>query len=280
MIDQAAEIVEIAPGICRITGFFPQQIQAIQTTRLGGDSKPPYNEFNLGAHVGDDPVAVLANRKRLQQVVQAELVWLDQVHGTRVLAHASGQTAPNDCRADAIVANQSGQACLVMTADCLPLLIARPGQQQIAAVHAGWRGLCDGVIEATLDRLAAECPRPVGRDEWWIWLGPAIGPEAFQVGEDVRAAFLANDPAMGVAFQAQPSSPGKWLADLGLLARLRLSRWFEAFRGGAAGHQSGDGPVLIHVAQQKDCVYTQADRYFSYRRDRVTGRMASLISLI
>lgn len=277
---KTAQMTEVAPGICRVAGFFPERVQAIQTMRHGGVSKPPYDQLNFGHHVGDNPKAVQRNRGYLRQAVQAELLWLDQVHGTRVVAYPAASSGLEDCRADAIFTNSRGRACLVMTADCLPLLIARPDQQQVAAVHAGWRGLADGVIEAALDRLVLDAPCAEGPDEWWIWLGPAIGPKAFEVGEEVRATFISHDISSAAAFTPQPGRPGKWLADLGLLARLRLQSWFAAFRSHRSVAQPLAGPVMVHVAQQKDCVFSMPDRYFSYRRDHVTGRMASLISLI
>lgn len=279
----ATQMREIVPGIHRVEGFFPAQIQAIQTTRYGGISNPPYDDLNFGHHVGDDPKAVSENRQRLSRISQTELIWLDQVHGTHVTVHMSGLGDKAECRADAILTDQLGRGCLVMTADCLPLLIARPDHHQVAAVHAGWRGLCDGVIEAALDRLVADggsrsrnsAESPM--DRWWIWLGPAIGPTAFEVGDDVRAAFLSRDAASEIGFMSRPGVPGKWLANLQLLARLRLQAWFNAHRRRSICPASG---VEIHVAQQNDCVFTMAERYFSYRRDHVTGRMASLISLI
>ena len=277
---KASQMMQVAPGIGRITGFFPDQVQAIQTMRQGGVSRAPYDQLNFGHHVGDDPQAVQRNRDYLRQTVDADLVWLDQVHGSRVVAHPTASVGLADCRADAIFANERGRACLVMTADCLPILIARPDQQQAAAVHAGWRGLSDGVIEAALDRLVQDAPCTEGPDEWWIWLGPAIGPAAFEVGDEVRATFIARDSASAAAFMPKQDRPGKWLADLGLLARLRLQSWFTDFRSRRSVAQPLAGPVVLHVAQQNDCVFSMPERYFSYRRDHVTGRMASLISLI
>lgn len=282
---------EIAPGIHQIEGFFPPSICAIQTTRMGGVSQPPFDQLNLGSHVGDDPQAVLQNRDRLAQACKADLIWLNQVHGTQVAEHGPAPQPPGGACADAIVASSPGRACLVMTADCLPLLVARPAHQQVAAIHAGWRGLCDGVIESTLDRLvggtqntsetapetASETTEP---DYWWVWLGPAIGPGAFEVGPEVRSAFVAQDAMAANGFRPSPTGQDKWLADLGFLARLRLQHWFDRLRADRALRGQSAAEVVVHVAQQNDCVYSQPERYFSYRRDRVTGRMASLISLI
>lgn len=279
-VPRSSQMRELAPGIYRIEGFFPNQVQAIQTTRQGGVSKPPYAGLNFGLHVGDDPQAVLRNRALLAEVSRADLLWLDQVHGTRVLAHSDRQTLLKDCRADAVFTDRSGRGCLVMTADCLPVLIARPAQQQVAAVHAGWRGLCDGVIEATLDVLAEKSLPTVGQDEWWIWLGPAIGPGVFEVGPEVRAAFLGRDARSDPGFTPNPGAPGKWLANLHFLARLRIQSWFETFRCRRSDDRSDAAGVVLHVAQQNECVFSMPERYFSYRRDHVTGRMASLISLI
>ena len=276
-IDQPVEtqLTMLGSGIYRVDGFFPPGIVAIQTTRQGGCSKEPFDDFNMGDHVGDDPLAVAGNRGRLAQYCSAELAWLSQVHGTTVTDHQTAATARVAYPADAVISSAPQEACLIMTADCLPILIARPAAGQVAAIHAGWRGLCDGVIEATLERLTNASPfPPTGVDAWWVWLGPAIGQPAFEVGHDVRALFMA-DPQTQLAFRAKPGSADKWLADLKHLARMRLRTWFYA-RIRQFGQAAAQAPV-VYVAQQNDCVFQNADRYFSYRRDRITGRMASLI---
>lgn len=229
----------------------PGRVRALQTTRRGGCSRGPYASFNLGEHVGDDPAAVAANRAALGRLLPAPPVWLKQVHG---IAVADADRAQAGAEADAAVARQAGKVCAVMTADCLPVLLCDAGGGAVAAAHAGWRGLCAGVIEATVAAM-----RVPGK-EIHAWLGPAIGPLAFEVGDEVRAAFVARDSAAAAAFA--PQAEGKWLADLGLIARQRLA---------AAGIDSvwGGG----------QCTVCETERFFSYRRDGSTGRMATLIWL-
>lgn len=229
----------------------PANVCAVISTRRGGVSGAPFDTLNLGDHVGDDPAAVAENRRRLQMAAGAPATpfWLNQVHGTRVLECASDLA---DREADASITGHPGQVCVVMTADCLPVLICNRAGNRVAAAHAGWRGLADGVLEATL----AGFDDPA--EQLLVWLGPAIGPAAFEVGAEVRARFLQDDPRADNAFQ--PGRPGHWLADIYRLARLRLERAGVGFIGG------GDY-----------CTVTDRERFFSYRRDGVTGRMASMI---
>lgn len=228
----------------------PRGVRALTTTRSGGISSPPYASLNLGDHVGDDPAAVRENRQRLRAALHlaAEPRWLEQVHGTHCCDAGSGQcTVP----ADAQYTNQPGVVCAVLTADCLPVLLCDVRGQRVAAVHAGWRGLLHGVIENSVQAM--------GRDsEVLAWLGPAIGPTAFEVGPEVREAFLGYDPAAEVAFRV--ASDGKWLADLYQLARQRLARC-----------------GIAQVYGGEYCTYRDTGRFFSYRRDGQTGRMATLI---
>lgn len=228
----------------------PAGIHACTTTRAGGVSAGPWASFNLAGHVQDDPAAVAENRRRLHSALRlpAEPLWLTQVHGTAI---ASADNAPG-CEADGSYADHSGAVCAVLTADCLPVLLCDRAGREVVAVHAGWRGLVNGVVEAALDRFKAK-PR-----ELLAWLGPAIGPAAFEVGEEVRQAFLADDPGAEAAFRN--NRPGHWLADLYGLARLRLAR-----RGVTAVYGGGL------------CTYGDAARFYSFRREPVTGRMASLI---
>ncbi|MBY6188047.1 polyphenol oxidase [Marinobacter hydrocarbonoclasticus] len=230
----------------------PTGVQAISTERLGGHSVPPFDSLNLGTHVGDDAERVAANRSALQ--IQAGLpnepVWLEQVHGTRVLTLPCGDVVA----ADASYSKQPGQVCAVMTADCLPVLFCDADGREVAAAHAGWRGLVDGVLEATLAKFQASPDRILA------WLGPAIGPGAFEVGAEVRQQFVAADASAGTAFVAQ--GDGKYLADLYTLARQRLAR---------AG--------VTRVYGGERCTHTESERFFSYRRDGQTGRQASLIWL-
>lgn len=232
----------------------PPTVRAVTTTRHGGVSTGPYASFNLGDHVGDVPVQVAANRTRLRQTLGLSLepAWLEQVHGTKVVA-AERVVAP--LVADAAYARTPGRACVVMTADCLPVLFCDRMGRRIAAAHAGWRGLVDGVLTATLAHL--DCP--VG--EVLAWLGPAIGPQAFEVGPEVRQAFLTQDSAADHCFQLSPA--GRWLADLYELARRQLrAAGVTAIYGGGW------------------CTFSEADQFFSYRRDSgCTGRMATLIWL-
>lgn len=232
----------------------PAGVKACSTTRHGGVSLPPYDSLNLGTHVGDEERAVADNRQRL--VVGASLpqmpVWLEQVHGTRVV-RLDGQT-PTDLQADAVYSNVPGQVCAVMTADCLPVLFCSQAGDEVAAAHAGWRGLCNGVLEQTLAAFAVQ-PGSIS-----AWLGPAIGPQQFEVGPEVRAAFIAADAVAAAAFTPQGD---KFLADIYLLARQRLQR---------AG---------IHTIYGGDrCTVSEISHFFSYRRDGITGRLASLIWLI
>lgn len=230
----------------------PANVRAAVTTRRGGVSVGPYASLNLAAHVGDAPAAVAANRALLRELLAlpAEPAWLNQVHGTAVADAAGG----GECDADASVASRRGAVCAVLTADCLPLLLCDRTGSRVAAVHAGWRGLLGGVIEAALAQLGGDAGQLLA------WLGPAIGPDAFEVGDEVRDAFIAVDSAAAAAFR--PSPAGRWLADLYALARLRL---------GHCGVTAVYGGGL--------CTFHDADRFYSYRRDGVTGRMASLIWL-
>lgn len=231
----------------------PARVRTLVTTRDGGVSLAPYASLNLGQHVGDDPAAVAENRARLRACLPAEPFWLNQVHGIGVQeACADAPDVPPD--ADAGFTRQPGVVCAVMTADCLPVLLTDRSGSVVAAAHAGWRGLCNGIIEATIARMA------VPASDILAWLGPAIGPDAFEVGPEVRAAFMAHDPTAASAFAAIPD--GKYLADIYLLARQRLNAC---------------GVTEVHGGDA--CTVTERERYFSYRRDGRTGRMASLIWL-
>ena len=228
----------------------PENVRALVTTRAGGVSLAPYDSLNLGDHVGDDPAVVLRNREILGGESACEPLWLSQVHGTDIaIVGAAGQGVA----ADGSVSRLPGAACAVMTADCLPVLLCDRAGMVVAAAHAGWRGLCAGVIEAAVAAMGV----PAG--EVLAWLGPAIGPDAFEVGGEVREAFMAHDPAAALAFRARN---GKWLCDIYRLARQRLSAQ------GVAGTWGGGL-----------CTFTDAERFYSFRRDGVTGRMASLVWL-
>ncbi len=229
----------------------PTRVNAAITTRIGGVSRGQYSSLNLGAHVGDDPTAVTQNRALLRSALKlpGEPLWLQQVHGCDVVER---EQASAGCEADAICATTPGQVCAVLTADCLPLLLCDRLGTRVCAVHAGWRGLAGGVIEAALRRF--DCPG----DEVLAWLGPAIGPERFEVGEEVRKRFVEQNSEAEAAFRAV--SGNHWLADIYLLARQRLAQCSVGFVGGG-----------------QYCTVSDPKRFFSYRRDGMTGRMASLI---
>lgn len=229
----------------------PQNVKCLSTTRTGGVSVAPYTSLNLGVHVGDDLDHVQVNRQRLGQDLPSQPLWLNQVHGTYV-AQASGYSGV--CDADASVADAVNQVCTVMTADCLPVLFCNTQGTKVAAAHAGWRGLLDGVLENTVNEFEQA-------DQVMAWLGPAIGPEAFEVGQEVKDAFTANNPASAACFKPS-NNANKWLADLYSLARLRLQ---------SVG--------VKQVYGGEFCTFTDESRFFSYRRDGVTGRMASCIWL-
>lgn len=231
----------------------PARVRALSTTRIGGISLPPYDSLNLGDHVGDDPQAVTANRQRLEQQLglPAAPCWLEQVHGCDVV---EAGVVESGCQADASITCQPGVVCVVMTADCLPLLLCDKQGRCVAAVHAGWRSLLDGVIEMTLERMV------LPSEQILAWMGPAIGPDAFEVGDEVFHAFVERDAAAAVHFHT--TRPGHKLADIYGLARQRLAAKGVAFIGGG-----------------RYCTVSERDRLFSYRRDGVTGRMATLIWL-
>lgn len=243
----------------------PLGVQAVCTTRMGGVSQAPFDQLNLGDHVGDDPLAVAQNRAFLQtQLKGARPVFLKQVHGIDVAAlHA---TTPDGVSADACVTQDAQVACTIMVADCLPLLFTDDAGRVVAAAHAGWRGLAAGVLEQTLRVLCAQAR--VVPAQVRVWLGPCIGPTAFEVGDDVRQAFTHTAaPTTAMAeryFSAHPLHPHKWLADLAGLARLRLQA-------------SGVTAVSGNDSSSEWCTVTQNSKLFSYRRDGVTGRFAVCI---
>ena len=234
------------------------RIGVLMSTRDGGVSAPPFDSLNLGRSVGDAPEAVAENRRRFEAAIGVPPVWLSQVHGVRVLRLPAGE-GPHE--ADAGITTEPGVVCTVMVADCLPVLFAAPQARGVAAAHAGWRGLAGGVLEATVSALcdATGC-RP---DELSAWLGPCIGPRQFEVGEDVVRAFgpgaAARFAPRGPAHVGPDGSP-RWLADLPGLARDRLQ---------AAG--------VDQVSGGGGCTVEERSRFFSFRRDRITGRMAAAV---
>lgn len=228
----------------------PPRVQTLVTTRTGGVSAAPYASLNLASHVGDDPNSVQRNRTLLREYLPADPLWLEQVHGRTVVQASDARLLP---MADASFTRQSGTVCAVMTADCLPVLFCDRDATVVAAAHAGWRGLANGVLEATVGAMNCEVR------ELMVWLGPAIGPDAFEVGEDVYRTFTDLHGDAAPAFKRRGE---KWLTDIYALARLRLE-------------QIG----LTQIYGSGYCTFQDHERFFSYRRDGVTGRMASLIWL-
>lgn len=228
----------------------PAHVKACSSTRLGGDSVEPYSGLNLGAHVGDDWILVEKNRQRLAQMAKmpSAPVWLNQTHSTRVIELVEPTTKVQE--ADGAMTRQANVVCSAMTADCLPVLLTNTEGTQVAAVHAGWKGLANGIIENALVQFSGEI---------MAWLGPAIGARQFEVGQEVRDIFMAEDHHAEFAFKPGQRE-GKWLADIALLATQRLNR---------AG--------VSQVYDSGLCTVEDSHRFYSYRRDGVTGRQASFI---
>ncbi|WP_208296486.1 peptidoglycan editing factor PgeF [Massilia sp. CCM 8734] len=258
------------PGVHVIAPDWPDMpagVGALATTRVGGVSPAPYDDgaggggLNLGNHVGDDPVLVGLNRERLCRSLPGEPAWISQVHGIAVVESASVQPGQPVQVGDASIAHAPGVVCAVMTADCLPVLFASLDGKVVGAAHAGWRGLAAGVLGETVAAM-----RAAGAGEISAWLGPAIGPSQFEVGADVVDSFAAQArgeeeaASMAQAFAAFPGRPGKFLADIYMLARIVLAR---------------DG--VHRVSGGTYCTASEPGRFYSYRRDQVTGRQASLI---
>ena len=229
----------------------PPTVRAACTLRLGGVSAAPFASLNLGAGAGDEPAAVAENRRRLRAALAlpVEPLWLQQVHGIGVVA---ADVEPSPRPADAAVTHRTDRVLAITVADCMPVLFASEDGAVIGAAHAGWRGLAAGVLEATIAAMGVD-PRDLH-----AWLGPAIGPQHFEVGDEVRAQFLAADARAAAGFTA--NSRGRWQCDLALLARQRLARL---------------GVARISEAQR--CTYTDVAHCYSHRRDGRTGRMAALI---
>ena len=229
----------------------PSGVRALITTRRGGVSQGPYASLNLGDHVGDDPDAVRTNRSLLREDLPSEPKWLKQVHGTRV-AYVDGALYPKE--GDAAVARRAGTVCAVLVADCLPVLLCDDAATVVGIAHAGWRGLAAGVLEQAVAAMGVQ-PASI-----LAFLGPAIGPASFEVGDEVREAFLRQRESAAAAFL--PHGPGKWLCDLFELARQQLG---------------GCGITRVHGGGV--CTVRDAERFYSFRREGTTGRMAALIWL-
>lgn len=265
-------------GLCPESWMWPQEglpagVRMVFTSREGGVSEAPFDSLNLGDHVRDQAPAVAINRARLQAVLGVKPVFLKQVHGTEVVS-LTGET-PDGTEADACVSDQPGVACAIMVADCLPVVFAHASGQVVAAAHAGWRGLAAGVLERCFDtfvdtvlRAYPYTQRSEIAAQTWAWMGPCIGPQAFEVGAEVRQAFVEQCAEDGACFEAVPGTASKHLANLSGLARLRLQRM------GLSAVDGNDGSPSW-------CTVSQASRFFSHRRDAValgsTGRMAACI---
>ncbi len=236
----------------------PANVHSLQTTRNGGVSTRLFASLNLGNHVQDDPLHVAHNRQLLSQFVPSEPVWLNQVHGVEVVDAAIADCIPS---ADASFTTRHNTVCVTMTADCLPILLCDTAGTVVASIHAGWRSLCDGVIEATIAKILTSTT--VKAVDLMAWLGPAIGPTAFEVGSEVRAQFIAKDAQAESAFQ--PKGNEKWLGNIYSVATQRLNNL---------------GVNQIYGGQQEQfCTVSDSARFFSFRRDNVTGRMATMIWL-
>lgn len=233
----------------------PGRVRAAMTTRAGGVSEGGWASLNLGMRCGDDPAAVAENRRRLAARLPAPPAWLKQVHGVAVADADAARARNEEPEADAAVARSSGTVCAVLVADCMPVLLADEGGSVVGVAHAGWRGLCGGVIEATLDAMRVPSASVMA------WLGPAIGPKVYEVGDEVRAAFVARDARAAQAFVA--TRPGHWLLDLYAIARQRLaSRGVTRVYGGGF------------------CTYSDSEGFYSFRRQgAASGRMAALVWL-
>lgn len=240
----------------------PDVVRGLVTTRKDGFSEPPFDSFNLADHVDDVPEAVVQNRRLLRQYLPSDPVWLNQVHSKTLINADDGHNRILD--ADGSYSTRENSVCVVLTADCLPVLLCNRQGSGVAALHAGWRGLAAGILEQGISRLTQVTNSKPG--DILVWLGPAIGPGRFEVGADVRQAFVSRDQALQPAFSKIKStgnaSEPKWLADIYRLARLKSARiGVDAVYGG------------------NFCTYAQADLFYSYRRDGVTGRMASMVWL-
>lgn len=228
----------------------PKNVKALSSTRLGGCSRGVYEGLNLGMHVGDDPVFVRENRRRLEEEsgMPHSPVWLNQTHSAKVVEVNAPTTEILD--ADGIFTTHPGVVCSAMTADCLPVLLTNSHGTEVAAVHAGWRGLAGGIVENAVNKFSGDV---------MAWLGPAIGSQAFEVGEDVRQAFMDFDQQAALAFTPLETE-GKWLADMERLATQRLNRL---------------GVTMI--TRSRSCTYQNPGKFYSYRRDGITGRQAAFI---
>ena len=249
--------LELESGLVATTGAPWPGVRYFCTRRAGGVSHAPWASLNLGLHVEDDPESVRSNRARLMESLPGEPLWLEQVHGTQVCETDAGglwRVGGVPC-ADAAVTTLPGRPLAIMTADCLPVVLADGAGTVLGVAHAGWRGLAAGVLENVVAAMRRRAPAASG---WRAWLGPAISQPAFEVGDDVYRAFVGGDPAADGCFARWPDT-GRWHADLAGLARQRLARL-----------------GVSEIEASGECTYRQADRYFSYRRETPTGRQVTL----
>lgn len=237
----------------------PANVKALQTTRQGGVSQGSYASLNLAEHVNDDAIAVAHNRQLLSPYLPSEPVWVNQVHGIEVIDAAKSGCLDD---ADGSFTTQKSVVCVTMTADCLPVLLCDNAGAVVAAVHAGWRGLCDGVIEAAIRKMLMQS-NAVLPSNILVWLGPSIGPNTFEVGAEVREQFMQKDSQAESAFKPHAD---KWLCDIHTIAKQRLNNL-------------GVTQIYGSSINEDFCTYTDEARFFSFRRDNLTGRMASLIWL-
>lgn len=235
----------------------PAHIHAYSTTRQGGVSQNEFLGLNLGQHVGDDPQHVANNRLLLANhfIKAANFCWLNQTHSTELIKLTDN--TPQNVDADASWTDSFQRTCVVMTADCLPILITNKQGSFVAAIHAGWRGLCDGIVEKTLHRICSELN--LSTHDLLIWLGPCIGPDVFEVGDDVRDQFIKQNPLANEAF-IEGKATGKWFANLHQLTKLRLADF--------------DG---VKITESELCTFNDPKLFYSYRRDGKTGRLATFI---
>lgn len=232
----------------------PPHVKAFMTTRAGGVSTGPFASLNLGRSAGDSPEAIAENRRRVTARLPQAPLWLSQVHGARVVEAAAAIARGLPESADAAYTKVANVPCAIMVADCLPVLFCDESGTTVAAAHAGWRGLAGGVLQATVAAMRVPSANVLA------WMGPAIGPTAFEVGEDVQSAFVGNRADMDIAFQSRDGVAGKYWADIFLLARMTLAQVgvSRVYGGGV-------------------CTHSNPDRFFSYRREGTTGRMGAVI---
>ncbi len=262
-----------AKHVVSIENFFPGNICAVHTYRTGGRSAGVYSDFNLATHVGDELAAVIGNRSILRGYLPRAPIWLNQAHTAEAVELFDALSSDPEVRADAAYTASANVPCTVLTADCLPILVYAAHLQQVAAIHAGWRGLLAGVIQSTIDAMSRAKHTSNGisvfrasEHQWYFWFGPSISRTSFEVGQEVRDAFLLKYGFTTTAFSVKHASPRKWHCDLYKIAVLLIRHHLDCV-----------SPEMLHLSPAPPCTFQDPDLYFSYRRDGVTGRMASVI---